>query len=266
MRLLPSFATATCLIVAYACGDDPENALPTGSEDASSPGQDAAAGSTTNGPNAMGGSGGATQGDAMAQPPTLPDAATGTPGAEAGPDSGSGDAATFNPMDASTSADAGVSTDAGSQATDAGADAGDAGGGPSGETCSEAKPLLTGITVNGDTSGHIDDYASAGGACNLGFGEPDDVYVFVVPMNGTLTVTLTSAQDLGLHMRNASNATDCANDTFEVDCIDNSFGGGAEVISGTVTAGQTFYIFVDGCESNCSPTGAEGAYSLIATM
>ncbi|MEM1033477.1 MAG: hypothetical protein AAGN82_24295 [Myxococcota bacterium] len=119
------------------------------------------------------------------------------------------------------------------------------------ESCGTAQPLVLG-TNTGDTSmGGVSTHESS---CQMG-GTPEAVYTYVASANGTLTLTLTSMADLGLHVR-----TTCNDDTTEVACVDAS-AMPVETLPLTVTAGTTYTIFVDGWTA-----GESGPFTLDASF
>lgn len=109
--------------------------------------------------------------------------------------------------------------------------------------------------VTGFTAGFKDDYA---GTCSSATGGKDHVYTFVAPVTGTLQADVgktaagddacvvdpygTGCFDRVLYVREGT----CADGT-ELGCSDDPLDGAAiESVSVPVTAGQTYFVFVDG--------------------
>lgn len=91
-----------------------------------------------------------------------------------------------------------------------------------------------GDTTNGTNTGD--------GSCQLGDGY-DVVFQFTPAQDGTLTLTLTSDVDMGIHVR-----TNCGDAMSEIGCIDDKPAevGGVETLTVPVTQGATVWIFADG--------------------
>lgn len=100
----------------------------------------------------------------------------------------------------------------------------------------------------GDRSGACSDGNDPGTA---GVG-PDQVFTYVSPVNCTLTVTLNAAYQANLYIAETCEVFACDYFSFVP--------GGAETITLPVIAGQTYYIFVDGYN-----TDAAGEYTLSLT-
>lgn len=98
---------------------------------------------------------------------------------------------------------------------------------------------------SGTTAGYVDDYA---GTCLYDNGAPDVVYRLVVPAGVTgITVSLCgSSYDTGVYIYNSS--------MTQIACNDDYCGLQSQLDNVPVTAGQTYYIIVDGYSS------ASGAY------
>jgi hypothetical protein len=79
----------------------------------------------------------------------------------------------------------------------------------------------------------------------------EQVFTYTPAATGTLTLTLSSALDLGLSVR-----TKCDDATTEVDCLDDHLGGTDEVLTVPVTIGLPIAIIIDGYN------GAEGPFTL----
>lgn len=132
-----------------------------------------------------------------------------------------------------------------------------------------ASPFVAQGSNSGNTAANgASVHSSAGiGGCFVGLGQLEDVYAFTSPIAGNITISLTSASDLGLYVRNAGDAATCGNAQTEAACTDQFIGGGTEVVSGTIGAGGVIRIFVDGCEVACNPAGnTAGPYTLTIVV
>jgi len=118
-------------------------------------------------------------------------------------------------------------------------------------SCGTASALTLGANT-GDTSTGVNTHQ---GSCQIG-SAPEAVYTFTAPANGTLTLNLTAAADLGIHVR-----TSCSDTNTEAGCADDVAGGQPENLVVTTTMGTTYYIFVDGFDQ-----GEEGPYTLTASF
>lgn len=107
------------------------------------------------------------------------------------------------------------------------------------DTCAAARPLVIGQVEFGDTS--FATAGDAGRACVANADTQDVVYTVVPPASGTLTLTLSSEWDSGVYVR-----TSCGDPLSELGCADAQGGGPDEVLSVAVTAGVTYWVFVDG--------------------
>ena len=123
---------------------------------------------------------------------------------------------------------------------------------PMGDDCRRPFPLVLG-TNSGDTSFASD---SAGASCIPGPDTLDQVWTFTAPASGTLTLTVTTDWDAVLHVR-----TTCDDSGTEVACEDKFGGGTPEVRDVAVTAGTTYFVWVDAYNSD-----AYGSYSLTAQL
>lgn len=118
-------------------------------------------------------------------------------------------------------------------------------------SCGTATALVLGANAGDNSTG----VATHQGSCQLG-SAPEAVYTFTAPSNGTLTLSLTSAADLGIHVR-----TTCNDVNTEVGCADANIGGQMENLTVTTTMGTTYYIFVDGYDA-----GEVSAFTLNASF
>lgn len=116
--------------------------------------------------------------------------------------------------------------------------------------CSSATPL-TGTSNIGTTVGGK---ANFSGSCT-GLSTPEKVYVYNPTASGVLSLTLTSASDLGMHAR-----TTCDVQATEVGCVDDVGPGVAEHLALPVAPGFPLTIFVDGDD------GHTGSYSLQSVL
>jgi hypothetical protein len=89
-----------------------------------------------------------------------------------------------------------------------------------------------------------------------GSGAPERIYTYMAPQNGTLTLALSSASDLGLYVRLA-----CNDKTTQIACTDLAGPGGTEQIVMPAQAGVPLTIVVDG-----ALPGVMGAYTLTVTL
>lgn len=157
-----------------------------------------------------------------------------------------------------------------------------------GDTCAAATQITGAFPYNdtGTTVGKTDDYdlppdvtsptclapgaiagggAQPGGSIYTGTGTgADATYALEVNQTCNLRVTMdpTSTQDLAL-MVYLAQCSSSLNDCVVVD--DTGVGGTAESVDFTATAGQTYYIVVDGYATGGTPPGPAGPYSLNIT-
>jgi hypothetical protein len=105
-------------------------------------------------------------------------------------------------------------------------------------SCDSAPVAVLGDNVGNTTNGTN----TADGTCQAGDGF-DQVYQFTPAQGGTLTLTLTSDVDMGIHVR-----TSCADAATQIGCADdNPAGVGVvETLTVPVTQGTTVWIFADG--------------------
>jgi hypothetical protein len=85
---------------------------------------------------------------------------------------------------------------------------------------------------------------------------PDLVYVVVPAADGTLVLSLTSEWDGGLYVR-----TTCDDPATELVCTDVLGDNATEVLQLGVTAGTTYYVYVDGYTSD-----SFGPYELASDL
>ena len=104
---------------------------------------------------------------------------------------------------------------------------------------------------NGNTTGGSSILAGC-----VGGGAPERIFTYTAPQNGTLTVVLNSAADLGVYVR-----TTCSDKASQIACVDNVGGGAAEQFVMPVQAGVPLSIIVDG-----AVPGVAGAFSLSLTF
>jgi len=123
-----------------------------------------------------------------------------------------------------------------------------------GDTC--ANPIAVTqlpYTATGNTCDYTHDYVGSG--CVPTATAPDVVYAYTPTANGSINVSLCgSSYDTVLYVR----AGDCLAGT-EIGCNDDACGLQSELLGLPVTAGVTYYIFVDGYSAAC------GDYSLSIT-
>jgi hypothetical protein len=114
-------------------------------------------------------------------------------------------------------------------------------------------PIFTDVpgTIAGNTTGQADLGEGSCQTAGTGLG-PDDVHVITAPETGILTLTLDSAEDLGIFVR-----TECGDAASEIGCRDSSFGGTTETLDVAVIAGETLYVVVGGYQA-----ADVGAYTL----
>ncbi len=140
-----------------------------------------------------------------------------------------------------------------------------------GDTCAAATQVTGTFPYNdsGTTVGKTDDYdlpadttaptclapgaiagggSQPGGSIYTGTGTgPDAAYAFEVDQTCNLRASMTSASDLGLIIY-LGQCTSSLNDCVVVD--DTGVGGATEQVDFTATAGQTYYMVVDGYNSS----------------
>lgn len=118
------------------------------------------------------------------------------------------------------------------------------------DSCASAVELTDPASTAGTTTGHADKLKAS---CVLVSG-PEVVYAIVALNTGTLEIDVTSGQtDIGLSVRTA-----CTDDATELGCADDHVDN--EHLSVPVTAGQTYYIILDGAGVDSS-----GEYTLTAS-
>lgn len=125
---------------------------------------------------------------------------------------------------------------------------------PTGLGCATPRPLAVGADVTGDTSSGTDHGPGVG--CMQNSESPDLVYAIVPDADGTLVLSLTSEWDGGLYVR-----TTCDDAGSELVCTDSLGENATEVLQVGVTAGTTYYVYVDGYTSD-----SYGPYELSAAM
>jgi len=125
----------------------------------------------------------------------------------------------------------------------------------------------------------VDDYDPVDPNCNIGSGAPDQVFKFTPAASGTLSITV--GQDYnGMDYCQPPNfdqpecfihqmwlrSTDCEAGT-ELACVwsDVINDNDVNTISATVTAGTSYFLFVEG-DSNLTDQGENGAYLLKASL
>jgi hypothetical protein len=123
-----------------------------------------------------------------------------------------------------------------------------------GLSCANPRPLSLGSTASGDTGNGADH--GPGVACMQNAEAPDLVYVVVPDADGTLTLSLTSEWDGGLYVR-----TTCDDPATELACVDQLGDNATEVLTLPVTAGATYYVYVDGYTSD-----SYGPYELSSDL
>ncbi len=115
---------------------------------------------------------------------------------------------------------------------------------PANDTCSSPTSISLGVPVNGSTFGATNDFQngnlSAQCALVATFGtSPDVVYAFVAPSNGTFKATVNGTFDTVLYLLNPTcSAASCISGA---DIVESG-----EELSFTATAGQNYFIVVDG--------------------
>jgi hypothetical protein len=118
-------------------------------------------------------------------------------------------------------------------------------------TCTNTIGLVLGSN-SGDTSLGS---AVQDGSCQER-GAKEIAFSFTASAAGTLALYLTSAADLGLHVRVA-----CGDENSEIGCRDVTDGGNEESTSLFVSAGSDLTVFVDGFTAD-----DEGAFTLEAAL
>jgi hypothetical protein len=112
--------------------------------------------------------------------------------------------------------------------------------------CVAAPTLPVPTLYDGDTSTGTN---TADGSCE-GTGSDENIFKYTAPSDGTLRLTLYSGTDQGLYIR-----TDC--NFGELACADSAAPGDPETLDVAVTAGTSYFIFVDGYQAT-----EEGPYQL----
>jgi cysteine-rich repeat protein len=120
--------------------------------------------------------------------------------------------------------------------------------------CAEPATMFVGTNV-GDTS---DGTTIFEGSCTGLGAAREDVWEITPNASGTLTIVLTSAEDLGLYARSLC---DDATPGAELGCVDAAGGGSAETLMVPVTVGVTITVIVDGFRP-----WTYGAYSMDVTI
>lgn len=120
------------------------------------------------------------------------------------------------------------------------------------EICGGAVDVTAGGTFTGSTAGYVNDY---GASCGGGAASPDATFKMKFATNKIVSLnTFGSAFDTVLYVKTGSTSFAC--DGAEVTCNDDS-GGVQSAVSFTATAGQSYFVFVDGYSSTNS-----GAFTL----
>jgi hypothetical protein len=125
---------------------------------------------------------------------------------------------------------------------------------PTGFSCAAPRPLAIGAAVTGDTGSGSDH--GPGMNCMQNAAAPDLVYAVVPAADGTLVLSLTSEWDGGLYVR-----TTCDDSATELVCQDALGDNATEVLQLGVTAGTTYYVWVDGYT-----TESFGSYELTSEL
>jgi cysteine-rich repeat protein len=111
-------------------------------------------------------------------------------------------------------------------------------------------------TLDGDTSNLSNDNKSNSNQCG-GSNSNDAVYQFTVTESGMLSIQLNASFRPSLYIRQ-----DCANQGSLITCNANGFGNDTALNNLQATAGDTFFLFVDGYGLD----NQAGAYSLSLTL
>lgn len=122
------------------------------------------------------------------------------------------------------------------------------------DACLAPPSLLIGVTTSGSTAAHADQFSPA--CFSHDETGADVVYVVEPPQAGMLTITLSSAHDLGLSLRQS-----CAPGLADLVCADAVGAGGSEQISIEVRGGERLYVLVGGARGEDA-----GAFSLKAEL
>ncbi|MDC0685403.1 DUF4215 domain-containing protein [Sorangium atrum] len=101
--------------------------------------------------------------------------------------------------------------------------------------CENAADLVIGENT-GNTATGTSEFE---GSC-LGWDAPETIHRFTPPSDGTLTLTLSAATDLGLYLRES-----CADVGSELACVDDEGRGHDETLVIDVTGGEPLFIIVD---------------------
>lgn len=125
---------------------------------------------------------------------------------------------------------------------------------PLGFGCTRPRPLTIGTAESGDTTSGYDHGPGVG--CMQNAESPDYIYSVTPPADGTLVLSLSSGWDGGLYVRTA-----CDDPATELACVDQGGDNATEVLQLNVTAGTTYYVYVDGYTSE-----SYGPYELESTL
>jgi hypothetical protein len=110
---------------------------------------------------------------------------------------------------------------------------------PAGLSCATPRPLAIGATESSDTSNAYDHGPGVG--CMQNAEAPDLIYAVTPPADGTLVLSIFSEWDAGLYVRTA-----CEDAATEQSCVDQGGNNATEVLRLGVTAGTTYFVYVDG--------------------
>ncbi|WP_437620243.1 DUF4215 domain-containing protein [Sorangium sp. So ce1151] len=101
--------------------------------------------------------------------------------------------------------------------------------------CEDAADLVIGENTGSTATGT----SAFEGSC-LGWYAPETIHRFTPPSDGTLTLTLSAATDMGMYLRES-----CADIGSELDCVDNGVAGRNETLEIDVPGGEPLFVFVD---------------------
>ena len=107
-------------------------------------------------------------------------------------------------------------------------------------SCAQAVPAVLGNNA-GDTTNGFNSIDTPDFECQIGGGS-EKVFTFTPAMPGTMTMMVTSAEDLGVYVR-----TNCNDPASEIACEDSEFANpSTEILTIPVTQGVPLWIVVDG--------------------
>ena len=105
-------------------------------------------------------------------------------------------------------------------------------------------------STTGDTSAANADRQGTGLCASSA--TPEVVYRVTAPQTGKLVVAVDPSYDASVYIRSS-----CTTQASQLDCAEDGLSGDLEVAQANVTAGNTYYVFVDGWDGDAGPYNVE---------